>query len=587
MRETKDRSLFTFKIHEETIDNIDDIDLDDLTTHDINILHLQAGVGKTTAAFKFMEKNSKTFYGTNRHDVIEEHIENFDLRGFTHWYGLKWICKNKLNKYLNDELKVPSKFLCPKCPLKSDCPYIPQFRKRTKIVAPLNFIQTKYVLKDKGVRSKFDYFIIDEDFSEKFDTYRAPPKGFNAYVWEVKMDEALEHKDLKTVRKLMRYTESEQQNYYKWKYNDLNPVSVQYLYYIFEFCLNYNKPIILLDATFHKDRFLWFLKRYKRLYKRGFYNPSIQIKKTNIINKDTTVYVLPPHFSSYYRADIKAKKSSLLADATENRNKISAMIGDDIPIITYKDSAPKGALYFNGLTSSNLYEDAKWIDILGTPIVNPLEFEEIFSYQFFGEHIPSCEVENKEWLKTHGHDSRGIKRSYVDYYVSGSGEKLPIKFISYIFEDQLLQAFYRTRGLQNKRFILRHGDVPDEIKRVFNVVYVNDKRKLFKQLRRKYSKKKMELIEHAAFVRTASLRNIAFVFRLYKDSHYHYDLVAAKELRKELIKKTTSITDREIREYQNEILLDYRERYKNTPIEELAEMMHISSRQAKKVRERI
>lgn len=583
MEKKRDRSLFTFKIHEETIDNINDIDLDNIVTHDINILNLQAGVGKTTTAFNFIEKNSKTFYGTNRHDVIEEHIENFELRDITHWYGFNWLCINKLNKYLHKELKVPTKFLCPNCPLKSECPYKTQFKKRTRIVAPINYMKTKYVLKDKGINSKFDYYIIDEDFSDKFETYRAPPKGFNAYIWDTKVREALEKKDYKRVRRLMHYNEDEQQNYYKWLYNNLNPVYVPYLYYIFEFNLDYSKPIILMDATFHLDRFMWFLERYKRLYKRSFYTPSIQIINTKLVNKDTTVYVPPPHDRSYYKAELKAKKSTLFANAIEDRNKISVATGNDVPLITYKDFAPKGALYFGGLTSSNLYDDSQWIDILGTPFVSPDDFEDL-SYQYFGKHIPSYEVENKEWLITHGIDARGIKRSYVDYFITDDGIKLPIKFISYIFEDQLLQAFYRTRGLQNERFILRHGDVPDEIKKVFNVIYVKDKRKLFKQIEKKYSKEKMDKKEHALFIHTASLKDICFVFSIYTPKGT-YDLEGAKKIKER--NKTDLITEDDIREYERERLLGYREKYKNTPVRELAEMMHTSSSTALNLRKKI
>lgn len=590
MEKKRDRSLFTFKIHEETIDNINDIDLDRLNTYDINILNLQAGVGKTTTAFKFMKKYPKTFYGTSRHDIIDEHIENFDLRGFTHWYGFEYICKNPRNKKLHTDYKVPIKFLCHNCYLKSKCPYKPQFNKRTRVATVIEFHNTKYVTKNRGKESKFETGIMDEDFSEKFVKYRAPPEGFNAYIWDTKLREILDKPDLeksdyKAIQKLTEYSDDEYMNYLKWSYKDLNPVNVNFLFFIFNHNAFFHTPIILMDATFHRDRFEWFLRRYRELY-NPFYNPSIQIIDSNKVNKKSTVYVMPPHNKSYYRADIEHEGSKWLPNALGDIKKISSIVGDDIPYITYKKHSATGALYFHGLTSSNLYQDAQWMGIIGTLITNPKVFEEELSYKYFGVHIPSKEAESKEYKKEHGFKYIGEKRKYFRTWTDKDGTVYPIEYISYIFEDQLIQAFYRSRGLQFDRNIIRFGDIPDEIKKVFNVVYVKDKKKFFKQLKKKYGVDKMDEREHALFVLSASLKDIAFVYKFYTPKGT-YDLDEARRIKEMFSDKMVSVTKEDIREYERERLIEHRRRLKNTPTKELVKVLHANGITVKHFKERM
>ncbi len=527
------------------------IDIDN-TNADIIILSYQPGFGKTYTAIEYMKKkgNENTFYFTNRHDTIDERIKDWSNKNKplpTHWKGFEKSCKIKnKKKYYN--LGVPTGELCKRCSSKS-CTYKNQFNTKDRVFSPVEYLK---ILNDKKFNKTLNHLktiFIDEQVSKVVTSYidvkyvadvfskiltknaqytktyinEISKKNFG-YFGSKEIDkirkryyktitESYNKQDIQTLKDIKKFKPSEFQTFIEWwniyknKFPKRESFGIPYYYYAFD-ALNTNQSlkIVILDASFNKKLFTYFLYSYNG--EKGFNrNINVKIFSTNESNKNTEVYRIKPN--AWHPKASFTKKQYLeytRAWLPKHIQRIKTIFGEDnVGIITFKELGEKSSLlgynveYYGNLRSKNSFEDKQVLVILGhffPPIIqldkngNPKEdgIVKMIDEWFLRESITFSILELQDYfLKNYpSHPERGkrlIKRylgvSHPRRYIDEPGKttynpndpiKLPpVETIQEYFDDEIYQAVHRNRGLQNDRIIFLYCWIPPRLsKRVRN-----------------------------------------------------------------------------------------------------------------------
>ncbi len=502
----------------------------------IIILSYQPGFGKTYTALKYMRQkhNKNTFYFTNRHDTIDERIKDWNIKNKPqpkHWKGFDKICKDKSKKSDYKKYKLSPGKLCDNCPKKTYCDYTTQFKINDRVFSP-----TEYLSKDKFKNkiSRIKTIFVDERVSKvdireinkklvtnAFKIIKTPRtyitdinrRNYKAFTprkiknliksyWNT-IDTAIQNNNTKTLEDLKDFNPSHFIEYLKWGniYNfNKDKYGVPFYYYVFDALnLNPDLKVVILDASFNRKLFRYFLYSYNG--EKGF-NSKITVQEytTNETNKNTIVFRMRPK-AWHPKASFTTKYDDKYAEGwvPVHLSNIRDIFGsENVGIITFKELGEKSKFlgfnveYYGNLRSTNTFEDKPVIVILGhffPPMpksrIDPLTgikqkgLEETIEEWFLRDTTTYSLVELKQMLiSKHGTKTKRAKRwkdkyfgdswprRYADErgktkYLPGDNVKLkPGEAIQDYFDDEIYQAVHRNRGLQNTRIIFLYCWIP-------------------------------------------------------------------------------------------------------------------------------
>jgi len=397
--------------------NFDDIDAD------IIILAYQPGTGKTHAAMNHMENHPDTFYFTERHETINELIEEYKvkLKHYSHWEGFDRICKRNNIKKRSIEKKIPIRFLCElyNCDKLPICRYFEQFYDRTRVFAPLNFLRREkiraeppeMVFIDEGINIT-EFCKVNNDNLLNLDqelnmppSYRRAIKN-NSYEFftpsrinkirkrqRERIREAIDIRDSEILERITRVNISEFNDYIRigrvYNYDRIR-YGIPYHYYAFDM-VNNGAKIVFLDATHFEKLFKHVLYSYNG--EIGFKKDiRVGIYSTNTTNKETIIYRMHPaqwhpkvNFVLNQKKDNFNYVQETLKWLPNDLNKIRDIFGEkNIGIITFKEIAEQcrklgfDVEYYKNLRSKNIFKDKPVLIIIGHFF--PPQFEEEDSY---------------------------------------------------------------------------------------------------------------------------------------------------------------------------------------------------------------
>ena len=416
----------------------------DFMASDITVLSQQPGLGKTYAVIEFCKNNSdkKILYLTTRHQLIDEITQQIPKT--SHWHGFSHMDHNEPKgcpEFLNPKVRnlymagLSTSLICHlmKCDQKK-CAYRKQFWRNDIVFAPVEYINTNYVMDNEGA-FKFDICFIDESILKtdelKLDL-EACKKAVQAVSEVASIDDIiplLESKDYKQLRELIPNIETsitdalikngKSLDYKKIK--DINALNIdkilEYGYYeelyrgkienckmldglpiyykpfsykIFEIAKQ--APVVMLDASFQETLFKDHLEFYNFEY--GLQKDlKITIYQSNATNLTSFIYRMNPN-SAYPKENFKKHKDTTMPGVYRDLKKIYQIFGsNNIGIITYKDLIAYNmimrrkeflgfeAMGYGSILGSNSFDGKKALVVLGTyDISRDQVIEEIYKH---------------------------------------------------------------------------------------------------------------------------------------------------------------------------------------------------------------
>ncbi len=511
--------------HHAPILNFEEIDAQ------IIVLSYQPGVGKSYNTMQYMIDHPFTYYLTERHDTIEEMQEEYgaEFPEYHHWEGFPRKCENKdYKKIISKNKNIPHSLLCKKCNIK-DCDYSEQFNHRIRIFSPIEYLSTAYI-----IRNSPETIFIDEmtgkvktcsfkkdEIIEVFQRLHLPYeyiKAINdnnfAYFSDSilrrirerqkdKIEDLLESQNYEELTNINKLDIYEFKDYIRIgkKYN-YNRTSYGFPFYYYAFdAVNRGSKIVLLDATFLKNLFKYFIYSYNG--EIGFKKKiNVKIYKTEISNKNTIVF----RMKSYAWHPKISFKDKLYLESTNqwlqnHIKRIREIFGEEnVGIITFQFIGEKCKLlgynveYFNNLRSKNTFTNKPVLVILGhffPPMIktdkegNPKTegIIEMIDNWFLRDPDTYSIVELQEYVQNHLRQypetyekiwalwrkrftGNALPRRFIDKpnstsFTDGDTLKLlPVRTIQDYFDNEIYQAIHRNRGLQNNRIIFLYCWIP-------------------------------------------------------------------------------------------------------------------------------
>jgi len=402
----------------------------------IIVLNHQPGIGKTHTVMDYiMNKCRKDddftfFYFTDRHKTIDEHLKQLKDEGdsedkkiletFAHWKGFGKHCEEhpeseNIDKLLGFNISIDTV----KELYKLDDyykQYKDQFKNTKRVFAPFQYLSNenflnnppKIVFLDERISQIETYAFDGEEISKVLKLIKAPSEYIEhailgkkediKFFWDEKVRANIEELYIKTVigtikrgrKRLDDYKKFNPYNllqYLKWSkiYDyEINSYSHPFYYKALDVVAIMKIPIIIMDATFNKDLFSYFLESYNgemRKYRpesyKGFKDLKVKVLTSNKSNQETTIYRMRPGGCWPKRSFTEYKDSTwewLLTDLKELRR----IFGDaNIGIITYKElswlfeAMNFDVEYFGGLRGTNKLENKLVLVIVGTWVPLP------------------------------------------------------------------------------------------------------------------------------------------------------------------------------------------------------------------------
>jgi hypothetical protein len=384
---------------------------------DIIILAHQPGLGKTYTVLEYMKKHPDSFYFTDRHEIINEHLKDWKSISFSHWIGFNRICKNTYFKDIHKKYNLSPTVACSICTVKK-CRYRWQFSARNRVFAPFDYLRTDYVmnnlpeiifLDEKKVKVDPYYFNHNAtvNWLQKIHDNSNMPKHYVDLMRQHNYFFFL-YGGLKDIQQYY-YNESLLNAYNANKMHDLviigniSPHSLHryfkmaetyddflqskyyypYWYHAFE-AINKAKTgklkIVMMDATFNYELFRYFLESFNG--EIGFSRSvSVKVFNSDVTKEDneTIVYNMRAHDrykswfpkSSFWSSRLDAMMKWLPYHLKKIRDIYSE---ENIGIVTFKIIAGSDYIkllgldlqYFGGLRSSNIFKDKRVIIVIGT-----------------------------------------------------------------------------------------------------------------------------------------------------------------------------------------------------------------------------
>mgnify|MGYP000542531224 CR=1 FL=1 len=362
----------------------------------------------------------------------------------------------------------------------------------------------------------------------------------NQYYQSIKSAYKKNKDDAKLISKLNPYN---LERFFKMaqRYNDYNREYYYPLFY-FAFDILNNSPdtkLVVLDASFNQKMFHLFLEMYNG--EIGFNRPiSVKVHYTDAKNKKTTVYSMR---KSSQCASWFPKSSIVNPKKKEGKNPYATMENlapsivkiidiygyDDIGIITYKEIAKNLSSmfageyeYFGNLRSKNVFKNKKVLIVIGTysgsdkhvekmllklfDISNPQIIDEKAENLYYKEVLEQTGINlfptPKEWEILRVKDRRRFSDKYDEFgFLEGKNPSAPediyrygiypVEWVTKVgWDDEIYQAYHRSRGLRNDRIIFAFGWFPIDIVHEFSVVEVDKDEAIENQVLEKLKKEK-------------------------------------------------------------------------------------------------
>ncbi|MHA2255333.1 MAG: hypothetical protein ACXAAM_04610 [Candidatus Heimdallarchaeaceae archaeon] len=404
----------------------------------IIVLNQQPGIGKTYTVMNYIlskckkDNNFTFFYFTDRHKTIDEHLnilrkeDKKIVETFAHWKGFGKHCKDHHDSENIDRLlgfNVPIEAVIKQYKLDDIYNnYLDQFNNTKRVFAPF-----QYLSKDEFIKNPPQIVFLDERISQ-LETYtfngneiakvleliKAPSEYIDhaksgkkediQFFWDENVREKIEKlynkaiisavaKGRKRLDKYKKFNPYKLLPYLSWSkiYNyDIDSYSLPFYYKALDVVTEKNVPIVILDATFNKGLFSYFLESYNgemrekrpKTYK-SFKDLRIKILTSDVSNSETTIYRMRPGGSWPKRSFTEYRDSTwewLLTDLKELRS----IFGDaNIGIITYKElswlfeAMNFDIEYFGNLRGTNKLENKLVLVIIGTWVPLPPSWIEV------------------------------------------------------------------------------------------------------------------------------------------------------------------------------------------------------------------
>jgi len=367
------------------------------------------------------------------------------------------------------------------------CSYKSQFASPKRIVlAPIHFVGTKYI-----DRLKFDIIWLEED-AFKFRELKPPSEkmletheellGFRpSHDWFIFEPEKLKTLLLNAISKLDRKEAikkakaafkqnfNEIAEYYEREARGRKPdVMIPYLWDIFDLALNKNAKIIITDATFNKEIYKHIVAGFygetgnSEVFK--FANPKC-IALTSTTCTESIVFKIGKEWYPRQSLANKTTLSHVASGIVATGRVLRYLIGDTIPVITYKKFKEKlraeinkhlendpylnnrtvKILHFGDLRTVNVFSGYKVCFVVGTFNIGEEEFRKLL------EKLAPIGVLPKT-------DYEYIPDTLMSPYVPK--DKTIQQFKRWIEHNEQYQALHRPRPLRKPTVIAVWGAVP-------------------------------------------------------------------------------------------------------------------------------
>lgn len=532
----------------------------------IIVLNHQPGIGKTHTVMDYLLKKSKEdekftfFYFTDRHKTIDEQLKRLKDDGdskdkrildtFAHWKGFGKYCDDELVEKLlelNISIDIIRKHLgfdeCYK-------QYEKQFNNTKRVFAPFPYLSNEHFLNnppkivflDERITQIDTYTFDKERIAKALESMKASPKyienakkGNKEYFHNEKiLDEikglyqkriiAAIERDTKSFNKFKEFNPYKLEQYIRWSkiYDYKNDLYSYPLYYSALDVVVKDIPIVIMDATFNKKLFSYFLESYNGEMKalkgnefKGFKDLRVKILNSDASNKKTTIYRMHPS-GCWSKSSLTDYKDTTWIWLLEDLKELRDIFGDaNIGIITFKDlrwlfdAMNFEVEYFGNLRGTNKLEKKLVLVIIGAWLPLPpswsekdknsstdvkdadsidekKEYIDYLAEKYFLRKITKNDVGevkvgaplNIEGLFPKLYDSFDSKariRMSIDSKIfSKEGvtkfglrddadivDEFPISMINTIWFDEIYQAFHRNRGLRYQRIIFSYAWFPE------------------------------------------------------------------------------------------------------------------------------
>jgi len=520
------------------------IDFDKLIDegYDIIILNHQPGIGKTTSVMNYInqklskDSDFKFFYFTDKHKTIEEHIKkHFKSTPVNHWMALKHLTSYKDAEILSEDYHLDAKTISKITPIGKTTldQYLDQFSKAydlTRVFAPFNYLKSEHfnklekdvVFLDENISQlitfNFDietaievFKIISQKDAKEWETklrerdfyYFMNPdiqkniiESYTNVVSEAYSDKEKNEKLLATLKKFNPYDFKHYVQFgsiYNWKENSYSfPL---YYYDAFDE-IQKGIPLIILDASFNKYLFSYFLESYngemrKLGFSDGFEDLNVCIFKSEVKNKEnTTIYRMHPRGAWSKNSVVDHLKETTETISNEIKEIINTFGVENVGIITFKNIAQYVKLlgidieYFGGLRGTNILEKKPVLIIIGAwlpipPSKQKLNEEEkkqglenlLWEYFLlnFGDvsyndsfvSAPQMIVDKYDKIKLATAHITVEKEYRESNNLASIAELNPISMINMQFFAESYQAYHRNRGLRDDKLIFSYGWFPE------------------------------------------------------------------------------------------------------------------------------
>ncbi|VVB93368.1 Uncharacterised protein [uncultured archaeon] len=474
--------------------------------YNISILAQQPGVGKSTWARDYCNMHTEIeSIGiiSKRHNFLKE-CEN-EIKEFCHWEGMERSCQNPYRAWFQKLDILNRSIICGHCSKRNNCKYNKQFKKKSRVGAPTEYLDPKYF-------GGFDILFIEEKITET-KQYKYEPASLITALSALKSEIRIK----KQTDLIERFNEAVKNNDYKYldasfsairklKYSCLRRAVEErdkelikgiksldlemlggYLKYgrihafdrdeywepqIFK-AFNLAKKgtrVVLLHAGFDEELFKKLFERYENEF--GKSGLTHKIYTSDVGNQETNCYHITgkafgkSSFDHYY----KKLAEDFLTKLNKKYNK------DEIYIITFKkhcvSNLPKGkdaelsygfdSMHFGDTSGLNKFEDKKVLVIIGTFSLPVRDMVEKYNGLFNQDLNPPYfeRIAERQVKEEHKHpDFRGTEIEIIQRV-----EK----------ENEQYDVIHRTRGLRSPKEIYVLGIVPEKIKKEFSYIPVNE-----------------------------------------------------------------------------------------------------------------
>lgn len=487
------------------------------TDADIIIMATQAGTGKSHSVMEYMKEHENSMLLTSKHSLLTE-FENYFISkqlDHKHWYGVSHSmspCHQKHTKLFQDLVRLgyTTQFICSEVLKCEHCEYRQQFKGISRVLAPVQYLQTSYLKNDDNYR--FNTYVIDEsimDFAEypydlDYILEVVRPLYFFGSHWMyeflVKLlnskdleglesySDKIEHEvknalksihelieehgnieteaweeDIKKLSKFNIYNIIKSLKFQRMYNNEIDTWTEPGLYKIFD--IAQGAKVILLNATFNESVFEDMLSSYsaeigitKKIRVKIFY--------TQLTNKDTKVYRVNPnaYFPSFTLDRGGIKEISNHVHVISNQinpenvgvislskyNKTGSLVSESF-LDTGLDS-----LHFGGSKGRNTLESKKCLVIAGSfinggtiDIYNSLYLDQLKQNE--------CKIKKVDNGKIFEYDPIMHPKLNLVQNVLNEGE--------------ILDSYHRNRGLiHENRSIVAFSHIPAQIYHDFDVI---------------------------------------------------------------------------------------------------------------------